>query len=83
LDRPPRSSFESHVYRVSIFQEGSAGSVANACKLQQQVGARMEDIMDDLDATQAKDGSGTQASTGRSTAGTSEDGKKVYRDADR
>lgn len=39
--------------------------------------------MDDLDATQAKDGSGTQASTGRSTAGTSEDGKKAYWEPDR
>jgi len=64
VDRAPRSSYEIHVYRVSIFQDGSIGSVANACKLLQQVGARMEDIMDDLDGTQAKDGSGTQASTG-------------------
>lgn len=63
-DRPQRSSFEIHVYQVSIFQDGSAGSVANACKLQQPIGERMEDIMDDIDATQAKDGSGTQASTG-------------------
>ncbi|WP_280950959.1 hypothetical protein [Rhizobium aegyptiacum] len=40
--------------------------------------------MDDLDATQAKDGSRTQASTGVNQHGrTSEDGKKVYREPDR
>ncbi len=35
---------------------------------------RMEDIMDDLDATQATDGSGTQASTG-----TNQHGRKIGR----
>ncbi|WP_281035989.1 hypothetical protein [Rhizobium ruizarguesonis] len=40
--------------------------------------------MDDLDATQAKDGSRTQASTGVNQHGsTSEVGKKVYREPDR
>jgi hypothetical protein len=34
----------------------------------------MEDIMDDLDATQATDGSGTQASTG-----TNQHGRKIGR----
>ena len=67
-----------------MFQDGSAGSVANGCKLQQQVGERMEGIMDDLDVTQAQDGSGIRASTGVNQHGrTSEDGKKVYREPDR
>ncbi|MBY5412938.1 hypothetical protein HFO61_07850 [Rhizobium leguminosarum] len=39
----------------------------------------MEDIKDDIDATQAKDGSGTQASTSVNQHGrTSKDGKKAF-----
>lgn len=63
-----------HLKSTSIGFPYFAGSVANACKLQQQVSERMEDIMDDLDATQATDGSGTQASTG-----TNQHGRKIGR----